>query len=62
MLRGKLLRSNGGAVSVDELKREALKLSPDERELLAMELLASLRSELKYEEEWAAEVDRRARE
>ncbi len=49
-------------MSVEELKREALKLPADERELLAMELLSSLRSALKYEEEWAAEADRRAME
>ncbi len=49
-------------MSVEELKREALKLPADERELLAMELLSSLRSELTYEEEWAVEADRRAME
>jgi putative addiction module component (TIGR02574 family) len=47
-------------VSVEELEREALKLPADEREQLAMALLTSLRSELKYEAEWAAEADRRA--
>jgi putative addiction module component (TIGR02574 family) len=49
-------------VSVEELEREALKLPADEREQLAMALLTSLRSELKYEAEWAAEADRRAME
>jgi putative addiction module component (TIGR02574 family) len=49
-------------MSVDELEKEALKLSPDERERLALSLLSSIHGELEYEVEWAEEVDRRARE
>lgn len=49
-------------MSVEELEREALKLSADERERLALLLLSSIRGELEYEAEWADEADRRARE
>lgn len=49
-------------MSVEELEREALKLSPDEREQLALSILSSIQGELDYEAEWAAEADRRAME
>lgn len=49
-------------MSVEELEREALKLSAEERERLAMSLLSSIQGELDYEAEWAEEADRRARE
>lgn len=49
-------------MSVEELEREALKLSSEERERLAMALLSSIHGELEYEYEWAKEADRRARE
>ena len=49
-------------MSVDELETEALKLSAEDRERLAWELLSSLESELEFEAEWIEEIERRARE
>ncbi len=44
------------------LEAEALKLSPEERALLADHLLASLGSHADLEEAWAAEIERRLSE
>lgn len=44
------------------LEAEALKLSPEERALLADHLLASLGAQAEVEEAWAAEVERRLSE
>ena len=44
------------------LEAEALKLSPEERALLADHLLASLGAQAEVEEAWAAEVERRLAE
>jgi putative addiction module component (TIGR02574 family) len=44
------------------LEAEALKLSPEERALLADHLLASLGAQTEVEEAWAAEVERRLSE
>ena len=44
------------------LEAEALKLSPEERALLADHLLASLGSHAELEEAWAAEIERRLSE
>lgn len=41
------------------LEAEALKLSPEDRVLLADHVLASLRSQDDVEEAWGAEIDRR---
>jgi putative addiction module component (TIGR02574 family) len=41
------------------LEAEALKLSPEERVLLADHLLASLGAHAELEEAWAAEIERR---
>ena len=49
-------------MSVEELEREALKLSADDRERLALSILSSIQGELEYEAEWAAEADRHAME
>jgi putative addiction module component (TIGR02574 family) len=49
-------------MSVEELEKAALNLSPEDRERLALAILSSLQGELEYESEWAAEADRRARE
>jgi putative addiction module component (TIGR02574 family) len=49
-------------MSVEELEKAALNLSPEDRERLALAILSSLQGELKYESEWAVEADRRARE
>jgi putative addiction module component (TIGR02574 family) len=46
----------------DSLEAEALKLSPEERVLLADHLLASVSSHREVEEDWAAEVNRRLAE
>lgn len=48
--------------SLAALEIEALKLSPEERVVLADHLLASLGDEREIEEAWAAEVDRRLAE
>lgn len=44
------------------LEAEALKLSPEDRVLLADHVLASLRGQDEVEEAWSAEVDRRLAE
>ena len=44
------------------LEAEGLKLSPEERALLADHLLASLGAQAEVEEAWAAEVERRLAE
>ena len=44
------------------LEAEALKLSPEDRVLLADHVLASLRDRDEVEEAWGAEVDRRLAE
>lgn len=41
------------------LEAEALKLSPEDRVLLADHVLASLRTQDDVEEAWGAEIDRR---
>jgi putative addiction module component (TIGR02574 family) len=48
--------------SFEELLAEALKLTPEERERLAMTLLSSMESRLEFEAEWIEEIERRARE
>jgi hypothetical protein len=48
--------------ATNRLFRQALELEPDERALLAAELLASLEeSEDDVQRAWAAEIDRRSR-
>ena len=54
--------ANEEQMSIDQLATEALKLSAEEREQLAMTILSSIDDELEFESEWAAEADRRARE
>jgi len=49
-------------MSVEELEREALKLPPLERQLLAARLLSSVESRLEFEAEWIEEVRRSARQ
>jgi putative addiction module component (TIGR02574 family) len=44
---------------LESIEAEALKLTPEERALLADRLVASLSGELLFEEEWHAEVLRR---
>jgi hypothetical protein len=49
-------------MSFEELLAEALKLTPEERERLAMTLLSSMESRLEFEAEWIEEIEHRARE
>ncbi len=52
------------AVTIDELKREALSLDPASRASLAHELIASLDelSEAEVEQQWLEEAERRREE
>jgi putative addiction module component (TIGR02574 family) len=45
--------------TAESLLKEAMQLSSDERELLAIELFASLEKEPGYDEAWEAEIERR---
>ena len=45
--------------TAERLLQEAMQLSSDERELLAVELFASLKKEPGYDEAWEAEIQRR---
>lgn len=49
-------------MSIEELEREAMKLTPEERARLGERLLGSVPSSLEFELEWGAETDRRVRE
>jgi len=46
------MANHEGSMSVEELEREALKLPPLERELLAARLRSSVESRLAFEAEW----------
>jgi hypothetical protein len=61
---GPLWKAGGAHVSVEELKQEALRLSPEARAYLARELLASLdaMSEAEIEKLWMDEAIRRDEE
>ena len=48
--------------TAERLLKEAMQLSSDEREQLAMELLASIEKEPGYDEAWEAEIERRLKE
>jgi putative addiction module component (TIGR02574 family) len=50
------------SMSIEELETAALKLTPAERELLAVRLLSSVESRLEFEAEWVEEIKRRTRE
>jgi putative addiction module component (TIGR02574 family) len=50
------------SMSIEELETAALKLTPAERELLAVRLLSSVESRLEFETEWVEEIKRRTRE
>lgn len=49
-------------VTREALLEQALLLSPDDRELLAAQLVASLEKEPGYDEAWEAEIERRLKE
>ena len=46
-------------IAISDLEAQALKLSPEERVLLADRLLFSLSTDQEVEDAWAAESDRR---
>ncbi len=48
--------------TAERLLQEAMQLTSDERELLAVELFASLEKEPGYDEAWGAEIERRIKE
>ena len=48
--------------TLDSVRRDALRLSQDERELLALDLALSVEKEPGYAEAWAAEIERRLKE
>ena len=48
--------------TAERLLKEAMQLSSDEREQLAMELLASIEKEPGYDAAWEAEIERRLKE
>ena len=45
--------------TVESVLEEAMKLSQDERELVATQLLCTIEKDPGWEEAWAAELDRR---
>ena len=48
--------------TLESVRRDALRLSQDERELLALDLALSVEKEPGYDEAWAAEIERRIAE
>jgi putative addiction module component (TIGR02574 family) len=48
--------------TAERLLQQAMQLSSDERELLAIELFATLEKEPGYDEAWEAEIERRIKE
>ncbi len=47
------------STAAEALLAQALKLAPEDREMVAAELMGSLEKDLGYDEYWAAEVGRR---
>ena len=47
------------STAAEELLAQALKLAPEDREMVATELAASLEKDPGYDDAWAAEVGRR---
>ena len=45
--------------TLESVRRDALRLSQDERELLALDLAESMQKDAGYDEAWAAEIERR---
>ncbi len=50
------------STAAEELLAEALKLAPEDREMVATELAASLEKDPGYDDAWAAEIKRRINE
>ena len=48
--------------TAERLLQEAIQLPSDERELLAVQLMASIEKEPGYDEAWEAEIERRLKE
>ena len=47
------------STAAEELLAQALKLAPEDREMVAAELMGSLEKDPGYDEYWAAEIKRR---
>ena len=52
----------GMSTAAEELLAEALKLAPEDREMVAAELLCSLEKVPGYDDAWTAEISRRIEE
>lgn len=50
------------STAAEELLAQALKLAPEEREMVAVELLGSLEKDPGYDDAWDAEIKRRIAE
>ena len=48
--------------TLESVRRDALRLSQDERELLALDLAMSMEREPGYDEAWAKELDARSKQ
>lgn len=48
--------------TLESVRRDALRLSQDERELLALDLAMSMEKQPGYDEAWAKELERRLKE
>ena len=49
----------GMSTAAEELLAQALKLAPEDREMVAAELMGSLEKDPGYDDAWAAEIKRR---
>ena len=47
------------STAAEELLAQALKLAPEDREMVAAELMGSLEKDPGYDDAWAAEINRR---
>ena len=50
------------STAAEEILAQALKLAPEDREMIASELAASFEKEPGYDEFWAVEIERRIEE
>ena len=48
--------------TLESVRRDALRLSQDERELLALDLAMSMEKQPGYDQAWAKEIERRLKE
>ena len=48
--------------TLESVRRDALRLSQDERELLALDLAMSMEKQPDYDQAWAKEIERRLKE